>query len=624
MAKFKLTRRRIILGAFGLAALIALVPLGKMAYDFYFPALPDPQIPYAVVHADQGWSPEHRKMYYQTSQGTQIIPYDWYRALEVSDGETLFTDHDHMNRFRLIVDPDPRYNPDRLPVGITTDRDQETGQVWMSISCAACHTGQLHYNGLAYQIDGGPAMYNFGSHTGQIVFLLGINISPFRPAKKKRFFTRILGEDYTGAEADSLDRAIRAYLRDVAIPTFREAVEGLTPTQEGFARTEALGKGGNNMLKKVARPTRRPIDNPNMVMANAPVSFPPAWYTHDFDWVQSASNIEQPLGRNMTEDLGVNASLVPTGDPERPIHSSIRLDNLFWMETLLSTLEAPPWPEEIFGPVDAAKAERGRAIYEAACARCHSPVYTEPNAFGKRYIRLRVYPFSEAARRSGDPALEDEVVATDSSDAYNFASRSIRFDPDYFPREVLEPYGEVIEAEDGQLEYRDGLGVAFQFIIESIQKDKLDELGVPDSLRPVWQGFRENRFRAPRGYPARPLDGYWATPPYLHNGSVHSMYQLLLPPEERDDVFYVGNWEYDPVDLGFVSDRCRGCFKFDTRFAGNRNTGHDYGTDLSDDDRYALIEYLKIIDTVRHDSTEMAFRRALLDQYDQDYAARYR
>jgi len=113
-------------------------------------------------------------------------------------------------------------------------------------------------------------------------------------------------------------------------------------------------------------------------------------------------------------------------------------------------------------------------------------------------------------------------------------------------------------------------------------------------------------------YRAPPLDGIWVTAPYLHNGSVPNMYQLLLPDYERDEVlqhsnvenipvFFVGSTEYDSINMGFKwnepLENYDSSSLLDTRLPGNSNSGHSgkpYGTDLTDVERYQLIEYLKI------------------------------
>jgi mono/diheme cytochrome c family protein len=98
------------------------------------------------------------------------------------------------------------------------------------------------------------------------------------------------------------------------------------------------------------------------------------------------------------------------------------------------------------------------------------------------------------------------------------------------------------------------------------------------------------------GYAAEPIDGAWLRAPYLHNGSVPSLEELLLPAAARTKVFYRGYNVYDPVRVGFVTqgeEAQRVGFRFDTSVRGNGNQGHEYGVDLQPDDRKALLEYLK-------------------------------
>jgi hypothetical protein len=81
---------------------------------------------------------------------------------------------------------------------------------------------------------------------------------------------------------------------------------------------------------------------------------------------------------------------------------------------------------------------------------------------------------------------------------------------------------------------------------------------------------------------------------------VPSLRALLEPATARPKVFYRGNDVYDSANVGFVADvadeRGRGFFRFDTSVPGNGNGGHEgpaYGTDLSQQDKAALVEYLK-------------------------------
>src|SRR5262249_5812146 len=82
--------------------------------------------------------------------------------------------------------------------------------------------------------------------------------------------------------------------------------------------------------------------------------------------------------------------------------------------------------------------------------------------------------------------------------------------------------------------------------------------------------------RANLGYKARPLDGIWATPPYLHNGSIPNLYQMLVPAALRDEQFYLGSTLYDPVKVGYRTEETPNAFLMDTTLPGNRNTGHEF------------------------------------------------
>ncbi|MEH2156499.1 cytochrome c [Nostoc sp.] len=109
--------------------------------------------------------------------------------------------------------------------------------------------------------------------------------------------------------------------------------------------------------------------------------------------------------------------------------------------------------------------------------------------------------------------------------------------------------------------------------------------------------WRFKNFRKTNGYANMPLDGVWLRGPYLHNGSVPTLRDLLEKPENRPKEFYRG---YDVIDrekVGFVSDVAeengKQYFKFDTKLDGNSNSGHLYGVDLSPEEKDAIVEYMK-------------------------------
>ena len=100
------------------------------------------------------------------------------------------------------------------------------------------------------------------------------------------------------------------------------------------------------------------------------------------------------------------------------------------------------------------------------------------------------------------------------------------------------------------------------------------------------------------GYIAPFLDGIWLKAPYLHNGSVPTLRDLLEPAAQRPKVFWRGYDVYDPAKAGFVSDTPeaqRVGTKLDTASKGGGNHGHEFGTALSAEEKDALVEYLKTL-----------------------------
>jgi hypothetical protein len=110
--------------------------------------------------------------------------------------------------------------------------------------------------------------------------------------------------------------------------------------------------------------------------------------------------------------------------------------------------------------------------------------------------------------------------------------------------------------------------------------------------------YRFKHFRKTQGYANHPLDGIWARAPYLHNGAVPTLRDLMEPVEARPKRFYRGYDVFDPAKVGFVSnvpqENGKQFFEYDTGRPGNSNSGHLYGTNLPPADKDAIVEYLKM------------------------------
>jgi len=351
--------------------------------------------------------------------------------------------------------------------------------------------------------------------------------------------------------------------------------------------------------------------------------------------------------------------------------------NLFWIETLLSVLEHPRWPEAIFGNIDKAKAERGRYLYEDAvwanprgaqselycgnpgeppcnperiakankgyCARCHAPISTKslPSQASTPLLNPALLPLpNTTCPTNADlwnlPLYRLDVIGTDRYDAVEFWERAQGMNLGTTTFRAAFEQSSLYDKSKANQGFN--IATALQFTTTNVMnwwfrsnQPKMEawvKEGIFTSVEEgqcTMEGFRPNTFRAPRAYPARPMAGYWVTAPYLHNHSVPNLYELLSPVDERTKTFYVGNTEFDPVNLGFVSTIFSRGFKFKTSEDGNSNIGHEFsaqpgdlpkpgviGPLLSHDDRMAILEYMKVISDVPVLSAPEATRRRTL------------
>jgi hypothetical protein len=528
-----------------------------------------------AIYLDQGWDHETTQWWYHVSQGTVFMPYAWFLALEQPVGAALFSAPGHLERLGFFsTPPNEEYNPDGLPVGFSKralNLDQAPygcwqGE-WVGFTCAACHTGQLNYHGQEIRLQAGPAHTDIEALQDELARSLAATAAS-RP-KFGRFTRRVMD---AGATTDPQDLAqrFRCYVGALGERTsFFEAAQANAaeePTAAGSGRLDALGRGGNLLL---AAPLGEPK---NYIPNTAPVSFPALWDTPYFDWVLYNVSVRQPLARNVVEALGVGAPIDPSTILAETVVHGLEIDKMADIQDALMDVRSPRWPENVVGPIDQAKAEHGEAIYNKTCAACHQVIdpathrpveQTEGNGGTSGEITI--------------PSFALDKIGTDPRQAVNFANRMLSFEKIGGPAEIpLKDAAKLLTDK-----------IVTQWIEASPENARRAE--------EVNRG-RTNEFQAVLEYRARPLNGIWATPPYLHNGSVPSLYQLLLPTARRDRIFFTGDWEFDPKRVGVgTTSPFPGATVFDTRLPGNSNAGHEYGAGLNDADRMALIEYLKTL-----------------------------
>jgi hypothetical protein len=519
-----------------------------------------------VVNLAQGWSQQEQEWFWFTTQGSQILPYEWFLVLEQATNERLFRSTANFERFKYLPVRPSKLNPDGLPVGFVKDID-DNGHRWMGLTCAACHTNQINFNGTGLMIDGAPTLADFTTFYDELVAALAATGKD--DAKFERFAQAVLGKNYNPGTANDLRRSV--FDQTTRMEARRQL--NASPVPYGHARLDAFGDILNMVLAA-------DLDLPeNKRVADAPVSYPFLWDTPQHDVVQwngSASNTAPgPLLRNAGEMLGVFAAvdLVPT----RILHgyrTSIELENLAQLEKSLESLWSPQWPMEILPAIDALKATNGKAHYDRLCVKCHAYINRTDKA---RRIVAVMTPYKE--------------LGTDPKMAENFVTRRGKTGRLQGVKTFIIAGTPMGEEESGLTILLNAVtGALLEHPLESTKAAIEEFLKVP---KPAPQPGVDP-LEALRVYKARPLNGIWATAPYLHNGSVPNLWQLLTPEDQRVKEFYIGNREYDPKNVGFVTDKPEGSFRFDATLPGNSNKGHTYGTqELNDEQKWELIEFLK-------------------------------
>jgi hypothetical protein len=447
----------------------------------------------------------------------------------------------------------------------------------VGFNCAACHVAELNYHGKHVRIDGAPAMVNLQGY--QVEMKESLDATLNNPAKLLALIVAMektqntpdmpvaantgayagepdlqsAGNVQTAPNADPSFHSVSSAAADAAKPAapgaFRDRLKTdiailkarlahlqngkllVDGTVPGPGRIDAFGAARNLLFPQYA------------VKMQSPVSFPFIWNVPDnigrkpeeFKWIHYDGNTNSILERNIGQALGMGAVFDPN-----TYESTLRIGNLHELEVLTHKLQPPKWPAEVLGAIDESKAQQGEQIFNQKCAACHQ-----------------------------DKMIAQMQVGTDPNRANSFGQ----------PVGTM-PFPKAISPILGGLKKRafadDGISPA--------------EQAAMDANPVIW--------RATAQYLARPLNGIWATAPYLHNGSVPTL-DDLLHPDRRPAKFAVGNREFDPLRIGYQGDVTAtgpNIWIYDTAQPGNSNIGHSgeaFGTTLPEDQKAALLEYLK-------------------------------
>jgi cytochrome c5 len=410
------------------------------------------------VGLDQGWRMDERREFYHQSQGSVILPYEWFVALEQPEIKFvgtvgLFRDADYLGRFGFLPDvtrgadagsslrpvqcepktgaailpADPAFSCG-LPVGlsrarvtmVTAPQVGEQADV-VGFTCAGCHTGELHHRGTAIRIEGASNIVD----VTQFQSALGASLALTQrfPFRFTRFANRVLkargiepGSSDHAAERDKLREELDAYIAENQGEQLTAIRKGLYASHPGgFGRTDALARIGNMVFG-----TELQRDD-NLAVASAPVKFPSIWDAPYFAWAQYNGSVEQSMVRNVGEALGVRARVAfnpggkawgQSGEQEAVLSTTVDVPGLYSFEALLrgsgddyfNGLRSPVWPEAQLGRIDWSRAERGQKLYQTHCQGCHLPpladlveVVDRPSAPGGKGLGPRGEPVRAVA-----------------------------------------------------------------------------------------------------------------------------------------------------------------------------------------------------------------------------------
>jgi hypothetical protein len=538
-----------------------------------------------VVFLDQGWSDEDRLRYYYTSQGSAAMPYDIFLNLETADGRELFRSDENVVRYGLVPHPaDPKYNPDGLAIGLTKTVMTEgpwTGE-WVGLGCAACHNGQLEYKAAKIRVSGGNA-----NTFDALAFIAGLDDALAATATDPERFRRLA--EKLGQKGSTDTEALRKRLEQnaAAIHQYRSRT-ALTPVLGGPGRMDALGLIHNQVLSNVMGVPE------NWRSAVAPVKPSFVWNIPQSTWAQWVPALNDPLLRNAGEVMGVFARMDLTSKTPADglFDSTVDLKGQLVSEELLRRLAPPKWPEEILGKIDQEKAAKGKQLFATYCSGCHSTWphrWSAPKKEGKRFIENAVVPIDFI--RTDAAVLGSWRFVELSRPTAIAGPLSDHLVPPFTGAAVVPAPALFATAQQGVFDKainKMNLSEAERIAAHGYQAFYPDPLDPPPSLS---------------AYKANPAEGMWASPPYLHNGSVPNLYELLSPAKDRPKTFFIGR-DFDPVKVGVDTSGASGKFLFDTSLVGNSNVGHSFengsgpgviGPLLTEAERWALIEYMKSI-----------------------------
>ncbi len=474
---------------------------------------------------------------------------------------------DSLTRYGYLPNPKSSRNPKGLPVGfLVANPRAPTPQ--FSMTCAACHTRQITVNNVNYRVDGGPAfsdMYNFFKDLDQAV-------------------------EYTLSDSQAFtDFQEAVQVQDQSPPTHGELAawyltystlisNSLTSTTDswGVGRMDALSMIQNRAAGLDIGTVQDAYLIPsNIYPANVPVRYPFLWNAGKQDLTQWAGssingNASYGLQRNSGEVIGVFGILYPKVNPSMTngydflAINSLNYPGLLNAEKLINKIGPPKWP----WPIDRIKAARGKLIYSKTCGPgCHEIKKGQARPPVTNTWRTPVIMVSTDKKYYN--VIHQTTVSSGLLSGFT---------------NPVNPYAPLVSSTGA-----DSLTLV-STLNQSALTQKYPKINLSLKATASTTG----------AYESRVLRGVWAAAPYLHNGSVTSLAELLKPAALRVQSFLVGS-EYDTVNVGLATQQPNEPSSLHVTtdcsdvYSGNSNCGHEFGTNLSSSEKEDLLEYLKTL-----------------------------
>ena len=570
--------------------------------------------------------------WYRKSGGSQIIPFDWAMCLERHDADEFLFSASSMSRHGYLPfletneTADPCLKAVHLPIGFVKDVDTAFspvgGREFIGMTCAACHVHDIIHENKRYRVEGGGSHGDFRGMLYDLVDALEALVPGWDGAAPKfEEFADRLGVT-TASEKAALQAEIRSELDRRRTPLFASAA-AQGERNHGWGRLDAFGYIIAELSQHIHLINSSEYPFPKHQPAEGPVDYPHLWNIKDqehYQWTGFLKSFEgknsqiEELGallRNTGQGMGVFGRLYLNETDFSGTPSSIKVDNLIRLEEVIETITPPQWPNKAFGTPDPDLVSEGAALFEANCASCHVRRNDDGTPHAKVDQMQKLY--------SSDPT--GQALGTDPWAACGLNSFDLPYiDPDPF---LPSRYTATWESSDvstqmlasvlkkqNPLAAADARGPArFLKADRMMRAQRLVANGLPILHGLDGQGLPNRCTQGPVAmsimqYKAGPITGIWATAPFLHNGSVANLRELLTEATERKGTFSL-KASFSTEDVGYVVQDCKPdeepwCVSTLNREGGSpvrgqSNGGHEYGTGLEPEEKDALIEYLKTL-----------------------------